>query len=62
MEQKQPQLTSDKNKIKIGIQNSKAKGPTKTIAKIYQFQELLDIPHICHGRTDDVRVNFFWPV
>ena len=20
------------------------------------------IPHICHGRTDDVRVNFFWPV
>ena len=42
MEQKQPQLTSDKNKIKIGIQNSKAKGPTKTIAKIYQFQELLE--------------------
>ena len=29
MEQKQPQLTSDKNKIKIGIQNSKAKGPDK---------------------------------
>ena len=20
------------------------------------------IPDICHGRTDDVRVNFFWPV
>ena len=21
-----------------------------------------DIPHICHGRADGVRVNFFWPV
>ena len=20
------------------------------------------IPHICHGRADGVRVNFFWPV
>ena len=29
MEQKQPQLTSDKNKIKIGIQKSKEKGPNK---------------------------------
>ena len=23
---------------------------------------ILAIPDICHGRTDDVRVNFFWPV
>ena len=29
MEQKQPQLTPDKNKIKIGIQNSKTTGPDK---------------------------------
>ena len=27
MKQKQPQLTPDKKKIKVGIQNSKAKGP-----------------------------------
>ena len=26
------------------------------------YAELLYIPHICRGRADDVRVNFFWPV
>ena len=23
---------------------------------------VVNIPDICHGRTDDVRVKFFWPV
>ena len=32
-----------------------------TCEYITSFQ-VPDIPHICHGRTDDVRVNFFWPV
>ena len=29
----------------------------------YVFDALaIIIPHICHGRADGVRVNFFWPV
>ena len=24
--------------------------------------QIITIPDICHGRADDVRVNFFWPV
>ena len=27
-----------------------------------QHYHQLYIPHICHGRADGVRVNFFWPV
>ena len=26
------------------------------------WDQLGFIPHICHGRADDVRVNFFWLV
>ena len=31
-------------------------------APLLLFCPHLDIPHICHGRHEYIRVNFFWPV
>ena len=28
----------------------------------HHHHHMIFIPHICHGRADGVRVNFFWPV